>query len=61
MAAFDENLAVLTARLGAPPLAVLPYAPGPPDAADLARYAPVLRTLVLLGAAPDRTASGARR
>jgi len=52
MARFEENLGVLRARLGMPPLAVLPY-DAAPDPTDLARYAPVLRRIVML--------TGARR
>ena len=48
MALLDENLGVLESRIGAPPLALLPYQPGEPDVADLARYAPLLRQLALL-------------
>ena len=48
MALLDENLGVLEARIGAPPLALLPYEPGEPDVADLVRYQPLLRELALL-------------
>ena len=48
MAQFDENLGVLSARIGMPPLSVLPHEPGEPDATDLARWRPALRALALL-------------
>jgi dethiobiotin synthetase len=48
MALFEANLGVLEARIGAPPLALLPYDPGEPDVADLARFAPLLHQLAML-------------
>ena len=48
MALLEENLGVLSARIGAPPLALMPYEPGEPDGADFARYAPLLRQLAML-------------